>query len=48
MAGIRAVTVGPSQVDIANQAFGFTLTQEERHHSFGHDLLGQHWTLELT
>jgi DNA-binding MarR family transcriptional regulator/N-acetylglutamate synthase-like GNAT family acetyltransferase len=22
---------------------GFTLTQEERHHSFGHDLVGQNW-----
>lgn len=29
------------------QAFGFTLTDEERHHSFGHDLVGQTWTLEL-
>jgi GNAT superfamily N-acetyltransferase len=29
------------------QAFGFTLTDEEPHHSFGHDLVGQHWTLEL-
>jgi hypothetical protein len=22
---------------------GFTLTEEERHHSFGHDLVGQNW-----
>jgi DNA-binding MarR family transcriptional regulator/GNAT superfamily N-acetyltransferase len=29
------------------QAAGFTLTREERHHSFGADLNGQYWTLEL-
>jgi N-acetylglutamate synthase-like GNAT family acetyltransferase len=29
------------------QAFGFTLTDEEPHHSFGHDLVGQTWTLKL-
>lgn len=29
------------------QSFGFTLTQEEPHHSFGHDLVGQNWTLDL-
>jgi len=26
---------------------GFKLVKEEAHHSFGHDLLGQNWTLEL-
>ncbi|KQZ67952.1 MULTISPECIES: helix-turn-helix domain-containing GNAT family N-acetyltransferase [unclassified Lysobacter] len=26
---------------------GFVLTEEERHHSFGHDLVGQVWKLEL-
>jgi len=26
---------------------GFKLIKEEAHHSFGHDLLGQNWTLEL-
>ena len=30
------------------QAAGFTLTGEEAHHSFGHDLVGQTWTLDLT
>jgi GNAT superfamily N-acetyltransferase len=29
------------------QAAGFTLTGEEPHHSFGHDLVGQTWTLKL-
>jgi N-acetylglutamate synthase-like GNAT family acetyltransferase len=26
---------------------GFTLVAEERHHSFGHDLVGQNWELRL-
>jgi DNA-binding MarR family transcriptional regulator/GNAT superfamily N-acetyltransferase len=26
---------------------GFTLTEEEHHHSFGHDLVGQTWELKL-
>jgi GNAT superfamily N-acetyltransferase len=51
-AGYRAITLWTNEVLISArkiyQAFGFTLTQEERHHSFGHDLVGQHWTLELT
>ena len=29
------------------QAAGFTLVAEERHHSFGHDLVGQTWELGL-
>jgi DNA-binding MarR family transcriptional regulator/GNAT superfamily N-acetyltransferase len=29
------------------EAAGFTLVEEERHHSFGHDLVGQIWSLEL-
>jgi len=29
------------------QAAGFELLEEERHHSFGHELLGQRWRLEL-
>ena len=29
------------------QAAGFKLTDEERHHSFGHDLVAQNWDLEL-
>jgi len=29
------------------ESFGFTLVDEERHHSFGHDLVGQNWVLDL-
>jgi GNAT superfamily N-acetyltransferase len=27
---------------------GFTVVDEESHHSFGHDLVGQNWALDLT
>lgn len=30
------------------QAQGFVLVAENRHHSFGHDLIGQTWTLPLS
>ena len=29
------------------EAAGFKLAEEERHHSFGKDLVGQTWNLEL-
>jgi len=29
------------------QRAGFQLVREERHHSFGHDLVGQYWALRL-
>ena len=29
------------------EARGFVLVEESRHHSFGHDLVGQTWSLEL-
>ena len=50
-AGYRQVTLWTNDVLTSArriyEAFGFTLTDEERHHSFGHDLTGQHWTLAL-
>jgi hypothetical protein len=30
------------------QRAGFTLTEEDRHHSFGQDLVGQTWEMALT
>lgn len=30
------------------QAAGFKLVAEEKHHSFGHDLVGQNWDLQLS
>jgi DNA-binding MarR family transcriptional regulator/GNAT superfamily N-acetyltransferase len=29
------------------ERFGFRLVEEEKHHSFGHDLVGQNWWLDL-
>lgn len=29
------------------EAVGFRLVEEERHHSFGHELVGQNWEMEL-
>lgn len=50
-AGYRAITLWTNDVLTSArkiyQAFGFTLVEEERHHSFGHDLVGQNWRLEL-
>jgi len=50
-AGYRQATLWTNDVPAAArkiyQVFGFTLAQEESHHSFGHDLVGQNWILDL-
>ncbi|OLO99999.1 GNAT family N-acetyltransferase [Mycolicibacterium porcinum] len=50
-AGYRQVTLWTNDVLVAArkiyQDFGFRLVDEERHHSFGHDLNGQNWVLDL-
>jgi GNAT superfamily N-acetyltransferase len=50
-AGYRQVVLWTNDVLVAArriyQAAGFTLTAEEPHHSFGHALVGQTWTLKL-
>ncbi len=49
--GYRKVTLWTNDVLVSArriyEAAGFRLAEEERHHSFGHDLVGQNWDLEL-
>ena len=50
-AGYEEITVWTNDVlDSARwiyQAAGFTLVDEDRHHSFGQDLTGHNWSLRL-
>src|SRR5262249_40258246 len=49
--GYKKIMLGPnSLLDAARHIYeeaGFRLVQEEPHHSFGHDLVGQNWELKL-
>jgi GNAT superfamily N-acetyltransferase len=50
-AGFRQVTLWTNDVLVSArriyESFGFTLTGQQPHHSFGQDLVGQSWTLDL-
>jgi GNAT superfamily N-acetyltransferase len=49
--GYRRLTLWTNDILVAArriyQAAGFKLVSEEKHRSFGHDLVGQYWALEL-
>lgn len=50
-AGYRRITLWTNDVLVSArriyQAAGFALVEQEAHHSFGHDLVGQNWTRDL-
>ena len=50
-AGYRRITLWTNDVLAAArriyQAAGFELVEQERHHSFGRDLVGQNWARSL-
>ena len=50
-AGYRRITLWTNDVLTSArciyQAAGFTLESADKHHSFGHDLVGQHWSRSL-
>ena len=49
--GYRELTLWTNDIFVAArrtyQASGFRLVREEPHHSFGHDLVGRTWRLDL-
>ncbi len=49
--GYRKLTLWTNEILVAARAIyvseGFTLVSQEHHHSFGKDLIGQHWDLKL-
>jgi GNAT superfamily N-acetyltransferase len=51
-AGYRRITLWTNDVLVSArkiyEAAGFTLAEQEKHHSFGQDLVGQNWLLDLT